>query len=381
MFIKYCAQINTNMKHLILHVGITKTGSTSLQRFLYDNRFKLKEKGFNYPILNDKQKTIEKNGTVILESCIKNVVFNKPYEACRDNLFLNKSLNDCENVIISDEGFYSIIRRFNGVTYDEGRRLIYMKLSDYLLESNFDKVTFVVYLRQQHEHAVSFWKELIKHTTNDSFQDYLKQEYIKYVHDLYAFIKVMEECIEIPHEIIIRIYDRNNFVGGDIYHDFCDAIDLPWSNDYVIPEVEENLSFSYDVAEAFRTIRPCVPKKYIDKVIQIARNLSRANPDPKGLTPFTKEEIKEFMKQYEESNKEIASKYFSREQLFPHIDYDSVITWIPDDEKIRKYRKEILKECPLYTRILTRLYSIDFIRTITPHFIKKTIVRKLRKRR
>ena len=32
-----------------LHIGLQKTGTTSLQQFLYDNNDKLKQKGFYYP--------------------------------------------------------------------------------------------------------------------------------------------------------------------------------------------------------------------------------------------------------------------------------------------------------------------------------------------
>lgn len=185
----------------------------------------------------------------------------------------------------------------------------------------------------------------------------------------------MEECIEIPHEIIVRIYDRNNFVGGDIYHDFCDAICIPWRDDYMIPETERNPSLSYDVTEALRTIRPYVPKQNMDKVVQVARNLSIVNPDPKGLTPFTKEEIKEYMKQFEEGNRNIARKYFMRDQLFPDIDYDNVITWIPDKDKINKYKRKLI-----YISIFSMIYSNGFIRYITPQFIKNIIVKILYRR-
>ena len=44
------------MRHLILHVGTTKTGTTSLQRFLYNNRMKFKDVGFDYPIFRKKHK-------------------------------------------------------------------------------------------------------------------------------------------------------------------------------------------------------------------------------------------------------------------------------------------------------------------------------------
>lgn len=34
---------------LILHIGTPKTGTTAIQKFLYDNQTLLKEKGFFYP--------------------------------------------------------------------------------------------------------------------------------------------------------------------------------------------------------------------------------------------------------------------------------------------------------------------------------------------
>ena len=151
---------------------------------------------------------------------------------------------------------------------------IYKELSSCLVENNVEKISFVVYLRPQHEHVNSFWKEHIKHVIRQPFHKDVERKYIKYIHDYYAFIKVMEECIKIHHEIVIRIYDRNNIIGGDIYHDFCNTVKIPWSDDFEIPKFEINNSFTFDVSEALRTIQPCVPQKYKFNVLKVALALS-----------------------------------------------------------------------------------------------------------
>ena len=377
------------MKRLIFHVGITKTGTTSLQKFFLDNKEKLKDIGLNYPVFENKNKSDDvRNGIYLVSKCNKkykenntNSYYGKEYDNDYYDSIFNNSFNVCENVLLSDECFYEKINVTKNLTYEKARILALKELSNFLIQCDVDKVTFIVYLRPQHEHTASAWKESVKHFAIKSFNECIKREYYKYIHDYYSFIRVMEECLEIPHEIMVRIYDRNNFVGGDIYHDFCDAIGIPWNDEFVIPEKERNRSYTYDVAEALRTIRPCIPKEYIKNVRLAAFNLSIKNPDPKGLTPFTKEEIKEYMKQFEEGNRKIARKYFMRDQLFPDIDYDNVITWIPNEKKIKEYRKELLKACPYYTRILASIYSIELIRHLTPQFIKKLIVRKLVHRR
>ena len=42
------------MTTIYLHIGMPKTGTTSLQKFLFDNREKLLEKGYLYPITGTK---------------------------------------------------------------------------------------------------------------------------------------------------------------------------------------------------------------------------------------------------------------------------------------------------------------------------------------
>ena len=55
-------------KTIYLHIGVSKTGTTSIQRFLYKNRELLKDKGILYPCPFD-----SKNAKFLAEEylCIK----------------------------------------------------------------------------------------------------------------------------------------------------------------------------------------------------------------------------------------------------------------------------------------------------------------------
>lgn len=143
-------------KKLILHVGMTKTGSSSLQNTLEENRFNLMECGYYYPVLGtNRERDIRReriNGHANLLQRFLD----------QDDRFLSSFLNElssvnerCDILILSsenlsDERFFQIV--------DLEKFLNWLKI---------DTVEIILFLRQPDEWFFSYYKDKIANLNND----------------------------------------------------------------------------------------------------------------------------------------------------------------------------------------------------------------------
>ena len=338
------------MKEIIIHIGATKTGSTALQAFFMLNKERFIDYGFEYPTFVGETYDGNNNGSFIVSYCIDDRVKGNKEKlglTLNDNLVIFKNAFGTEQkhhkVIISDEVFSVLFTKFRGETFLDNRRGYFTALNSFLVSQHIDSIKFVVYLRPQFLHISSSWKQNVKTgLIKNSFNKFVYSKYWLYREDYFSLLNCIDECIDIPHEIVVRVYDRVNFVGGDIYHDFTDAIGLPWDQEYEYPIGEQNTSISYNVAEALRSFMNVFPRntEYRNAiVIRIARELSKFDNEPFNITPFTKKERNEYMQRYIDDNNKIAMKYCSRDVLFQNdIDNEVLPVWKPNKTRIIAYK-------------------------------------------
>ena len=239
------------MERLTLHVGTHKTGTTSLQRFVLANADLLAEQGLYVPKTPGKYRHRNEDRTAcFLRYMAHNELFGYyPDEdfgsmALQDALVVTEALESRDDVLLSDERIW----------YDAARKPEYWKAIRNVSENlGFDSFRIVVYLRRQEDLAVSLWEQFAKQTImRRSLNDYLKSKRAISVLDYHSVLKAMEDVFE--HEsIIVRVYDRNAFTGGDIFRDFCDALGLSWNDSFVIPEnLNQSLTFYRSGNQAHR---------------------------------------------------------------------------------------------------------------------------------
>ena len=206
----------------------------------------------------------------------------------------------------------------------------------------------VLYIRQQDEWASSHWKRSVKiGRERRAFVEYAFNNLYDSLLHYYEFVNTVEQAFCGSCEVIVRLYDRSQFEGGDIFHDFCHAAGIPWDFEFYVSQKERNPSLSFDVAEALRSFHDVAPAKSPlrkERLIPLALSLSQTHPDPPRMTPFSKDANRLLLKTHEEGNKKLAKQFFGREELFPAVDEEHIV-WEPNQERIAEYRELFWKEC------------------------------------
>ena len=130
------------MKTLYLHIGMQKTATSAIQKFLYDNRALLMEKGFKYdrmPFVYDGYSR-ERNATFLYKYLLNE-------EGKPDHEVISKRRNEgldivsewfgsSDNVILTDETLWLMLSK--------PKRRVFEELSSYSKEHGFN-VKIVVY--------------------------------------------------------------------------------------------------------------------------------------------------------------------------------------------------------------------------------------------
>lgn len=208
------------MKTLYLHIGIEKTGSTSIQNALAANRHILHAEGIDYPGCFRYSNHVELaciSQNYDSNSELYSVVgFFGDEAAVADHSarfrsrFANYVENSvCERFVLSNEHLHSRVRSPREIK----------RLADFLYQF-FEKITVVVYFREQLELAVSHYSTKIKSGGTEDFCLPDLSLGIPYYYDFGLIIKNWS----VFDEVVIREFDRKKLKGGDVVADFCSVI-------------------------------------------------------------------------------------------------------------------------------------------------------------
>lgn len=209
------------MTTIYLHIGMPKTGTTSLQKFLFDNREKLLEKGYLYPISGTKitsprrpqryshnKLAHELGRTLIQKTDQKGNWVSKcsTWEECKREINTIKPTN----VIISAEDFTKpqVIYNSDIIT------LTKKKLEEY-------DTKIVIYLRRQDEFLKSFYCFLIPSVLRTDIKEFILEW--KHLTDYYKTIELWKDVFGVEN-IIVRVFEKEQMVNCNLYEDFFATI-------------------------------------------------------------------------------------------------------------------------------------------------------------
>lgn len=277
------------MKKLFLHIGLHKTGTTSIQRTLNQNKIALNNQGFGY-FCQMPNGQVNKGGSTGSWMRSKHIQPEFGFEI-KNSSKLAKKLNDLpfKSIIMSTEAFSWVFDS------DQIR-----KLSNALKEY-FD-VEVIVYLRRQDKLAVSHFQQASKKRNHQSYRYYgggclalpsRTGEYEGYF-DYFTRLSMWIDAFGID-KIKCRVFDKAELVRGDVVSDFLNLVGIESDQ---IRLVRVNESYGYERTKIGHLINDSNLVGPVSKIIRQAT-------DNSGKNLPSRADAKEFYEKYRDSNIEL----------------------------------------------------------------------------
>lgn len=333
------------MKHLILHIGQPKTGSTALQNFLQGHHDRLARQGYaSYqPRYGYKGSLFTASGAFLLHETLCHLqgdIYGEEKKLLEETSKFTDFAHSHPCILLSDEWFYELAPEHPDF-WNCVRETLYTLLGE---ES---EIRIILYLRRQDEWLLSWWKQRL-HTTIAresavSFPAFLSNLLSEDRLDYDLQLKRLEEVFGRDH-ISVRVYDRAAFTGGDVCHDFLAALGIPWQEDFILPEKDSNPSLTLDAAQALYLIRSGEVSCTADEgALQNAALLfSSMYPEKRPFYPISEEDRRSLLEDFQEGNRRVEARY--------HLDSPIIRdaarafeTRLPDPERDRKNAELIVK--------------------------------------
>ena len=285
---------------LFLHIGTGKTGTTALQTFCSINTTHFHRQGYHYlqsPKWGDNSHHLL---GFALWGSQKLDLPNIPEVSLEEILsqIEQEVLSTSENInkfIISSELLFEII---STPKVDPLIKLI---------NKLFDEVKIICYLRRQDNHLQSLYQQWIKtgHTKVKG----------KSIHEFIADYKIgmYSEKLE-PwrkqfglENILVRVYEKEQFEGGTIFSDFLYTIGLKANVDWSFPQKgKSNISIS---SLGVALMRICPELRY-DDFVKMGFEMEQAHESNESL--LSANDRKDILAKYKESNRLVALEYLNR---------------------------------------------------------------------
>ncbi|WOJ93439.1 hypothetical protein R0135_16885 [Congregibacter variabilis] len=288
------------MRKLLLHIGRHKTGTTSIQSFLQQNRAALLAKhGYFVP-----QSGRIKDGHAALAHPLqpRNADARKDIEDPRlipsfVELKKELALQDPDNTaVISSEGFQNC-----------KPELVREAFSDY-------DVSVIVYLRNQLDYLASSYAQRVQATSyTGSLQDFYDDVYLK-GNNYARFLQGWNH--EFPDEFLVRRYSSHDIVNDFLEH----ALKLP-DGSLTVSAGRRNPSINSVITQFKLELNRRQPKNAPPQLLiyPILPKLNEQFPGPKFTLP--PEIARHLVEQCRDSDNAVAGTYFEGAPLFDYTDY------------------------------------------------------------
>tara|TARA_B100000900_G_scaffold126037_1_gene106385 strand:+ start:181 stop:1239 length:1059 start_codon:yes stop_codon:yes gene_type:complete len=264
---------------LFLHIGLHKTGTSSIQESLIQNKANLAKEGILYI-----------NNLKIFDNILNIDFFNIKFaDKCiteLENISKSKK-NTIKKIIISNESFSG--NPFNGYK----KLKIIVKYLNEISKSFETKI--ILYLRRQDELIESLYIQSIKSGKTALFNDFIKT--LKYDSFNWSnYINIWMQYFS-KNQLIVRMYDKEKFKDGNIVTDFASVLESKLlKND--INFYEEN-------------------KGYSQASLEVAQMLNQY------LNEYEKRYVRHFLEKIDTKKRHISSKFYTykkRQQVLAYFE-------------------------------------------------------------
>lgn len=328
------------MKTLYLHIGTSKTGTTTIQTYCGINREQLKSKGVLFPIMPYHYDRITKNrnGHFLYAMIYENGVRNKEKEkqVLKQELdYIVDCFKDYDNVLLSDESIW-----WATATRRKG---LWKYLQEHSQQNNY-QVKIIVYLRRQDQFMMSRYNQIIKTDTGGGTQRFY--EYFKDMNGKYKCVMNYRQRLDymakfFPKEnIVVKRFDRSYFYNGDLNADFLHILGVEIDDTFAELPKDENLGISVQSGELKRVLNRLGTMTFAEnqKLLQMLNECEVLLPK-REVSIMTTEHIEKFMKKFIDDNESIAVDYIGDGKPMFDYDYKQKPVWSYED---KNYHEEVI---------------------------------------
>ncbi len=292
-----------------LHIGTMKTGTSSIQDFLYINKERLKQQGYLYPTsikghwhLNDHNPF-----AYAMESYIEceHISDNMHLLALRDEIILEK----LDKIIISTENIQFLLHSIESIE----------KLKKFLNTIGFKEIKIIVYVRNQADLFISMCSQSTKDNDIKEYISTPKQnEKFQIICNHEKTIKNWSRVFG-EDNLIVRIFDKQEFIERDLIRDFTCSIGIKWSEDFVISN-SNNKALNLIGMEILQRMNqydiPMIENRYADVIFRFFdKHFTSKEPDLEFMPP--KDLVQAYIDEFKDGNEWVRQNFFPlREYLF-----------------------------------------------------------------
>lgn len=276
-------------RQLVLHLPIHKTGSTALQKTLWNNEQKLNAAGFSYC----PGRTEDLQHKFLVESTAAR---RKILEDVRTGAGVRSVILSCEKAHMMDRNdLQALVSEVASI------------FEDWMIK-------VVVYVRRQDEAFGSFYNQIVKfgsvtHTTEVAFARF--KEFFEYD----SYLDAIAACLRSKDSLDVRIYERARLKNGDITADFLDCIKLAVSLDSC--GKQDNPSMEKSVFKLKLAMNACLEGAPLPLLMSLAGVMADASASINGGKPDTSIlsdlEHKLIIDFFHNSNSRLAAKFLRGE--------------------------------------------------------------------
>lgn len=328
------------MKTLYLHIGTSKTGTTTIQTYCGINREQLKSKGVLFPIMpyHYDRITENRNGHFLYAMIYENGVRNKEKEkqVLKQELdYIVDCFKDYDNILLSEESIW-----WATATRRKG---LWKYLQEHSQQNHY-QVKIIVYLRRQDQFMMSRYNQIIKTDTGGGTQRFY--EYFKDMNGKYKCVMNYRQRLDymakfFPKEnIVVKRFDRSYFYNGDLNADFLHILGVEIDDTFAELSKDENLGISVQSGELKRVLNRLGTMTFAEnqKLLQMLNECEALLPK-REVSIMTTEHIEKFMKKFIDDNESIAVDYIGDGKPMFDYDYKQKPVWSYED---KNYHEEVI---------------------------------------
>lgn len=309
-------------KTLFLHIGLQKTGTTTIQTFLTKNRLLLAENGFVYPNPSSVRIGLDSLNHGHLSLSLNGYWRDTPHRLSREEAWgelRNLYFETDRHLLVSHEGLSTpqiephlgFIKKILGGIY----------------------VKAIIYLRRQDIFAQSVYKERLKANGKYGFHESYEHGDYRRLLDFYSILQGWQGCVG-KDNVIVRIFEKEQLFEGDVLADFLHVTGTNEIAGLQRPSQHANPTMSRTVLEISRALNSMgimgsnvsAFKLWLNNVLMDGQ--SNSFSEHNIISPKSQFSI---LKEYRSGNEKIARDFLGRAdgQLFYEDLPDPDAGWQP----------------------------------------------------